>query len=132
VAVSADREAVILADAYLDLLNGRGSFLRNAASTTTMSLQACAEAPDTAEQCIRSALDGAEISGAFVAVFVTKKEGDVQSWKCVGTGDKASSTQRQNIQLSLNAALFGDVATSFEEQKLASGCVIAAAAESGW
>ena len=131
-AVSADHEAEGYAQAYLELIGHRGAFKREASTVPTGPLQACARKDDIAADCIRAALDIQKIEGPVAVVLVRKGEGNRQSWTCVGTGDKPLIADRQQVELDLEIGFFGEIGPRFEQYKLASGCVTAAAGESGW
>jgi len=129
-AYSADRHEESLADAYISFVARSGAFIRAPVSLEDNALRSCvAQQP---EACIRKSLQGRKRTAAMVVVVAESAGRGKQRWTCVGVGRSPFAAQKQVATFDFREAFFGKPDARFEQSLLATGCVMSAAAESGW
>ena len=110
--------------------DGSGWFRRVPSAFSAADFDACSEPGVQPEACIRGILaarGAAELEGPpTVVVALSPGPGFLTGWTCIGIGGAPTAPDRQNISLDWSRGPDGVNAQS------AAGCVLAAAAESGW
>lgn len=110
--------------------DGGGLFRRAPAAIAAADFEACSGAGVQPEACVREVLaarGAADGEGPpTVVVWVGPGPGFLTGWTCVGVGGAPTAADRQAISLDWSP---GHEAANAQK---ASGCVLAAAAESGW
>ena len=86
-----------------------------------------------AEACARAVLDGvAQDRPPIVVVMVAPGPGFTLGWRCVGIGETPASPERQNVSMDTMLWRAASPNAWDRDRPTAVGCVLAAAAESGW
>ncbi len=110
--------------------DGGGLFRRADPAFTAADFEACSATGAQPEACARgilSARGAASLDGPpAVVVLVSPGPGFLTGWTCVGVGAAPTSADRQRVSLDWSP---GQEAANAAR---AAGCVLAAAAESGW
>ena len=130
IAYSDDRHEEALADAYISFVARSGAFDRAPISLENTALRSCAGRET--EACIRKSLQGRKRTGATVVVIAESAGPGKQRWTCVGVGGSPFAAQKQVATFDLREAFFGKPDARFQQTLLAMGCIMSAAAESGW
>jgi len=130
IVLSSDKETEGLAEGYLSLVAHSGAFKRVPASIDASLFRSCHG--ETLVTCVRARLAEQAIKGAVVVVLARQASDGAQAWTCLGSDGARYAPERQNVTLDLKQGLFGTREVKFRESMLASSCVLAAAAESGW
>lgn len=110
--------------------DGGGMFRRTPPAFDAADFEACGEIGVQPEACVRGILAArgvADLAGPpTVVVWVGPGPGFLTGWTCVGVGAEGTRPDRQRISLEWSP---GHEAANAD---VAAGCVLAAAAESGW
>ena len=107
-----------------------GGFRRAPSAFSAADLAACNAPNVRPEPCVREILAARGAAGLAgpptVVVWLRPGPGFLTGWTCIGVGGAAAAAARQNISLDWSRGPDGVNA------ERAAGCVLAAAAESGW
>jgi len=83
--------------------------------------------------CVSRYLEQDGATGATVVVLASSRAVAAEArWLCVGLRKRLFNPERQSITLDLAAAMDPDSPMRMQQRSAAAGCVLAAAAESGW
>jgi len=92
----------------------------------------CTRSAQDARTCVSRLLAKKQIVGPTVVVLAFGRGADAR-WLCIGTGPRPTSPDRQSIRFDLDTAVAAVSSPERMETRAAgAGCVMAAAAESGW
>lgn len=113
-------------------LISEGWFSQEASRIDIASRVECLRVEDF-ESCYRRAARTASAGGPVeVIVLVTPDASGRARMRCLGPAETDRDSQRQNITVDLAAAVDPDRAKGRADRNAAAGCIITAAAESGW
>lgn len=125
----ADTRALVLA--YLAYLEEKGEIRSETFYLNSSDFAACKEGEGYETACVKQVLNEAQFPGAGVAIIVTGSSG-AQRWLCAGTGQGWRNRAQQDVEVDLRAALFATGEERLAATNAAYGCLVSAAAESGW
>ncbi len=91
----------------------------------------CINAEPDRRACVNPLLTEKRASGPTVVVLA-HGGGSEARWQCVGIGPRATSPERQSVQLDLTVGQDPLSPRGFAARVVAAGCITAAGAESGW
>ena len=131
VVLSRDPDARALLLAYLTYLEQKGEFRWEANQLNAADFADCLANETYDSACVKRVLKHAQFPGAGVAIMVEGSAG-LQRWRCAGRGVDWRSEAKQQINVDLRAALFAKGEQKLAANNAAYGCLISAAAESGW
>ncbi len=112
-------------------LIGQQWFSDTPSTLSAEDLRACGLETDP-EPCIRALTAPTRGASAPEVVVVLTPEAGKVRLRCYGPGTDTRSVERQSVLIDLAAALATDPTRSREDRNAAAGCMISAAAESGW
>lgn len=102
-------------------------FGRTASTLDAAAIRAC-----TAEACVRALTEPTKGKGPPEVVVLMSAEAGRTRFVCIGPGATFRNPQRQTALIDLDAAVHPDPARGAADRLTAAGCIVAAAAESGW
>ena len=108
--------------------DGSGLLLRTAPAFRAEDFQGCwTGEPETCVRGVLTARGAAALDGPpTVIVLLTPGPGFVTGWTCIGVGEAPTRPERQRVGLD------GRSDQAEASARTAAGCLLAAAAESGW
>ncbi len=116
-------------EALKEALVGQGWFGRTVSTLDPAAVLACG---GKGEACIRALTHPTRGKTAPEVVVLVTPEAGKSRLTCVGPGAEFKSAERQTALVDLALAVGSDPAAGREDRRLAAGCIVAAAAESGW
>ena len=102
---------------------------------TYADFAACTASGVAEEGCVRQVLaarGAAGVAPPTVVVLVGPGPGFTLGWRCVGIGETPASPERQNVSMDTMLWRAASPNAWDRDRPTAVGCVLAAAAESGW
>lgn len=102
-------------------------FGRVASTLDPAAVRAC-----TTEACVRALTEPTKGKGPPEVVVLMTAEAGRTRFVCIGPGAVSRSAERQSVVIDLAAAIDPDPVRGALDRRSAAGCIISAAAESGW
>ena len=125
----ADTRALVLA--YLSYLEQKGEIRSEIFHLNSVDFANCQKEEGYETACVKRVLKEAQFPGAGIAIIVAGSSG-AQRWRCAGTGEQWQDRAKQDVDVDLRAAMFATGEDRLAATNAAYGCLISAAAESGW
>jgi len=117
------------AEAVKEALIGQGWFGRTASTLDPAAVSACA---GKGEACVRALTHPTRGKTAPEVVVLMTPEAGKTRLTCIGPGEAWNNAERQTALVDLALAAAADPNPGRDDRRAAAGCIIAAAAESGW
>lgn len=126
-------ESTTLLDALVQTSSNAGWFVAAEPPAELGALAACATTDVDLESCVRAAVTQLDLEGPPLVVVATRPgPGFHFGWLCIGQGSAPTDVARQSVGLSPERWDDASARPWEEDRAAAAGCILGAAAESGW